>query len=330
MPPAIDFTLPDRAGSEAIRQVEEAAARGADPDSAFDLVPGIRALVSRSSPAGHNVSGPIEAGGRDYFAKVYGSAGDWAREFAVRKLLAEDGAAHVFPVMLTGVVDLGWDRWTRFSLFPVAEGRPLPRRPSAGERGVYRSVGGFARRLHRIRTSSGRARFRLRHNQMFDLDPIEASGVFSAAEWRRLEEAIANSLAQAGDDGDSLVHNDLGTGGNVIAEPGTSRLMWVVDFELAHFGFRTTDLLWIDCDAPACAGAFRDGYGGDSSLPQRAVMRLFRAFSELLEDVGYQFMRPFGQSHPISRERALAEAERRVRSSSRLPHLLRAAEACLR
>jgi hypothetical protein len=275
----------------------------------------------------HNVSVLTELGGRRYFCKLYGSPWNWMREVIVTRFLDEAQLLEANPAVAAGWIDVTAEQVLCFSIFLPLDRVPLPRSPDVGGEAAFRDLGRFARTLHElpmtvdagVGTGVSDARpFFIRQSNLFDISPLLDSGLFPDTLLDEVDVLCTRHLHAAGDLGRALVHNDLGTVHNTLAMSGSpAQLRNVVDFEVAHIGFKTVDFLWIFADAPTCFDAFVAGYQWEGLTQVLPVIRLMAAISALLDDIGHTFLdQPplIGGSEPFPSAAVMGE---RVRTSTR-------------
>jgi hypothetical protein len=246
---------------------------------------------SRLVKCGHNHITAFRWRGRDLAHKLYGNPWGCVRECAARLWAARNGLEGVDePLCVVRTEARG--RLLAAAVFPW---RPSPSGTAGAGAGreLGRALGRWTRSLHdSLPEQARRARrgqpFSLRHNRMFDLDPLIDSPLASPWHWQTLEEISRRLLAQAGDEGDALVHSDLGTADNVRISPHEG-VDGVLDFEFAQIGYRTMDLLWIhEKRRPSFAG-FLEGYdwaGAETVMP---LLEIWGSLARVVEAAGYVY-----------------------------------------
>lgn len=264
----------------------------------------------------HNFIYQIKFSNEQFVVKAYGSHGDCARDVVTTRYLEGLGFDEVVPSVAHGLVHVTRSWKLAFSVFPHVEGYSLSRSPTSDHATIYEAAGQFARRLHALPTPCRPRPFSVENNHMFDIAPFVTSGVFSDHEWSQLEFCANQRLRQFGDVGDTLIHNDLGTGSNIIVTRPDGRVR-IVDFELSCIAFRMLDLLWVRSDSPSCFPAFCSGYGLKDWASIEPLIALFSTMSAMLEDAGYRFLPSPGE--PYGAESTLAAKS--IRFSPRLKYL---------
>lgn len=265
----------------------------------------------------HNFIYRINFSNKPFLVKAYGSLGDCARDVVTTRYLDKLGFDEIVPSVAHGLVDVTPAWKLAFSAFPHVDGYSLPRSPTPADAAVYAAVGRFARRLHAVVTQCRPRPFSVENNHMFDMAPFVRSGVFSDHEWSQLELCANQRLRGVGDFGNTLVHNDLGTGSNIIVTKSSGQVR-IVDFELSCIAFRMLDFLWVKSDALSCFPSFASAYGGvDDWNSIEPLIALFSKMSVMLEDVGYRFLPSPGERHGAQS----MLAAKLIRSSPRLKDL---------
>jgi hypothetical protein len=240
----------------------------------------------------HNHVGAFEWRGRELVHKLYGNAWGCVRECAGRLLAARAGLPGVEPPLWVGAVE-SRGRVAAAAVFPWQG--DLPDDPPPGtEREFGRALGRWARRLHDSVPPSAvpeRRPFTLRHSRLLDMVPLVESGLAPPEHWRRVEELVRRLLAEVGDDGRALVHNDLGTPGNARRGP-EGGVGCVLDFEFAQIGFRAMELLWIRHERSALYPGFVEGYDWPGIAALEPLLDLWGDLVDLVGVSGHAYNPP--------------------------------------
>jgi hypothetical protein len=246
---------------------------------------------SRLVKCGHNHITVFRWRGRDLAHKLYGNPWGCVRECGARLWAARYGLEGVDEPLCV-VKTRARGRLLAAAVFPWCPGPSGTAGAEAG-RELGRALGRWTRSLHdslpeRARCARRARPFSLRHNRIFDLDPLIDSPLAPPRHWQTLEEISRHLLAEAGDEGDSLVHSDLGTPDNVRISPreGVER---VLDFEFAQIGYRAMDLLWIHEKRGPAFAAFLEGYDWAGAKAVMPLLELWGSLSRVVEAAGYTY-----------------------------------------